>query len=324
MDVFTFRNSLEERPCTRRGILSAVNSLYDPLGFLAPMTITGKLLLREISHETSDWDEQVCAESCRKWKEWKSSLDNLACFQVPRPYFLEPLKNAESFEVHIYSDASDKAIAAVAYLKANMCNGKSEVAFLLGKARVAPLHGHTTPRLELCAALLAAELGEIILDNLDISPLGVKYYTDSKVVLGYICNQTRRFYIYVSNRIEKIRKYTKPCDWHYIPTDRNPADLATRPKCLSPMDLRNSIWLKGPQELQFDYLDREQNQGYTLVEPDTDKEICPHVEIHKTKVFERNFLCERFEKYSDWKRLVIAFLKLKLLARKFRTGPDAK
>ena len=43
------------------------------------------------------------------------------------------------------------------YLKANMCNGKSEVAFLLGKARVATLHGHTTPRLELCAALLAAE-----------------------------------------------------------------------------------------------------------------------------------------------------------------------
>ena len=96
-----------------------------------------------------------------------------------------------------------------------MCNGKSEVTFLLGKARVAPLHGHTTPRLELCAALLAAELGEIILDNLDISPLGVKYYTDSKVVLGYIFNQTRRFYKYVSNRIEKVRKYTKPCDWHY-------------------------------------------------------------------------------------------------------------
>ena len=64
--------------------------------------------------------------------------------------------------------------------------------------------------------------------------------------------------------------------------------------------------------------------GYTLVEPDTDKEILPHVEIHKTKVFEGNFLCERFEKFSDWKRLVIAFLKLKLLARKFRTGLNAK
>ena len=60
------------------------------------------------------------------------------------------------------------------------------------------------------------------------------------------------------------------------------------------------------------------------MEPDSDKEICPHVEIHKTKVSEGNFLCEGFEKFSDWKRLVIAFLKLKLLTRKFRTGPDAK
>ena len=72
-----------------------------------------------------------------------------------------------------------------------------------GKAKVAPRSGHTIPiaRLELWAAVLAVEVYETICDHLHSFFELLYFYTDSKVVLGYIPNQTRQFYTYVSNRV---------------------------------------------------------------------------------------------------------------------------
>lgn len=47
-DMFMFKIALESRPCTHRGILSVVNSIYDPLGFLQPFTLPPKLILQEL------------------------------------------------------------------------------------------------------------------------------------------------------------------------------------------------------------------------------------------------------------------------------------
>ncbi len=97
-----------------------------------------------------------------------------------------------------FSDASVRAIAAVAYLHVISEEGACHTGFVLGKAKLAPQAAHTIPRLELGAAVLAAELAETIMDELDFSLDAVEFYTDSRVVLGYINNQTRRFYVYVA------------------------------------------------------------------------------------------------------------------------------
>ena len=46
-DTFMFTVPTEEKPFTQHGLLSTVNSLFDPLGFMAPKTVSGKILLRE-------------------------------------------------------------------------------------------------------------------------------------------------------------------------------------------------------------------------------------------------------------------------------------
>lgn len=112
------------------------------------------------------------------------------------------LSTAQHTEVHIFSDASIKAIAAVAYLKVIDGEGKCHVDFIMGKAKLAPMSVHTVPRLELGAAVLAVEIAELVVSELDIDPNSLKFYTDSKVVLGYIYNETKRFYVYISNRVE--------------------------------------------------------------------------------------------------------------------------
>ncbi|KAM4045290.1 uncharacterized protein ACNLHF_009098 [Anomaloglossus baeobatrachus] len=89
--------------------------------------------------------------------------------------------------------------------------------FVFGKAKLAPKPDHTIPRLELCGTVLAVEIADFIRQELCVEIDEVQYYTDSKVILGYIYNQSRRFYVYVSNRIERIRRSSKPEQWCYGP-----------------------------------------------------------------------------------------------------------
>ena len=43
--AYAFKVPITEKPSTRRGVLSTASSLYDPLGFVAPVTLLPKLLL---------------------------------------------------------------------------------------------------------------------------------------------------------------------------------------------------------------------------------------------------------------------------------------
>ena len=59
------------------------------------------------------------------------------------------------------------AISAVAYLKATDENGHTHIGFVMGKSKLAPHPPHTVPRLELCGAVLAVEMAELITEELD-------------------------------------------------------------------------------------------------------------------------------------------------------------
>jgi hypothetical protein len=203
------------------------------------------------------------------------SLKSLQGLEVPRQYVPSSLSKEPGAEFHIFCDASEKAICAVAYVKEPKPSAASpSLGFVIGKAKVAPSGGHKIPRLELCSAVLAAELWQMISTQTSLDPCQVTFHTDSKVVLGYINNETRRFHTYVSNRVERIRHISKPNQWKYVPTDENPADLATR--CVQE-DLRQKVmnWLHGPS--QFLESEREcipASPGrFPLVSPDADVEI---------------------------------------------------
>jgi hypothetical protein len=69
-DTFVFKVPKDEKPFTRRGLLSTVNSLFDPIGFISPITISAKILLRECAPEGIDWDQPLPTEHLHRWKEW--------------------------------------------------------------------------------------------------------------------------------------------------------------------------------------------------------------------------------------------------------------
>ncbi|XP_040209336.1 uncharacterized protein LOC120940491 [Rana temporaria] len=253
-----------------------------------------------------------------KWEKWRSSMKVLKELNIPRCYSPTSTSRSLRKEIHVFCDASTEAIAAVAYLKIIDSSGRSYVGFLLGRAKFAPKPAYTIPRLELCGATLAVEVAEFLQNEMDAEIDQVKYYTDSKVVLGYICNRVRRFHVYVANRVERIRKVSRPEQWNYVPTGLNPADIATR--SVSAVVLTQTIWFSGPKFLSDQSsTNSKEDIDFHLVDPDTDPEIRPEVITLSSNICSRrNLEARRFKRFSSWKRLVKTIARLRHIAQTFR------
>ncbi|XP_061923831.1 uncharacterized protein LOC133663402 isoform X2 [Entelurus aequoreus] len=282
-------------------VLSTVNSVFDPLGFLSPVIIQGRLLLRELSLHTTEWDSALPEDMRGKWIEWQQSLQCLSNLQMPRTYSNIPLSQAKCVELCIFSDASMKAICAVAYIKVTAADGTTEVGFVLGKARLTPQPELTVPRLELCAAVMSVEMAEVISDDIDHQIDKIGFYTDSKVILGYINNQSRRFYVYVNNRVRRIRESTTPEQWHFVATDQNPADHGSR--AVPASELQKTSWFTGPAFLQCSSDIQPEQHLYELLEPDSDAEVRSEVRTLCTNTTKTVLDTKRWEHFSSWKSL---------------------
>ncbi len=260
-----------------------------------------------------EWDQPLPEPLKGQWEEWKRSLDRLEGLYIPRMFTPLSLSQAEAKKVHIFSDASEKAISAVAYVAATI-GTNTDVGFVMGKSKLSPHGGTTIPRLELCAAVLATELASIIIEQLDFSPDDFSYHTDSKIVLGYISNRSRRFYTYVGNRVQVILRQSKASQWCYVSTQSNHADLGTR--CLrTPEDFLTSPWITGPEFLRSSLACQPvlEEGSFRLVEPEDDQELRPEISVKKTALGKS--MASRFEYFSTWPSLIRAFSLLKRVTR---------
>lgn len=72
-DCFKFRIVIQDRPLTRRGVLSTISSIYDPLGFIAPVILAGKQLLQDLCRGNVEWDDPI-PDNLRP--QWENGDDN--------------------------------------------------------------------------------------------------------------------------------------------------------------------------------------------------------------------------------------------------------
>ena len=155
-------------------------------------------------------------------------------------------------ELHVFSDASSFAYGSCCYLRLVNQQGKTHCCFVAGKARVAPIKTVTIPRLELTAAVLSVRLETLVKKELGFADCRSVFWTDSSAVLQTIKNSTKRFAVFVANRITVIDEHTSLQQWNYVPTKLNPADLASRGVALTkPFNvdtwLYGSSFLRGPE-----------------------------------------------------------------------------
>jgi hypothetical protein len=247
-DTFQFDMVQNNRPLTRRGILSIVSAIYDPLGMISPIVLTGKQILQHMCADQLGWDDPLPEGLSSKWVNWYSDLRNLPSLKVSRCVKPPNFGNIQVAEMHHFSDASTCGYGQCSYIRLVNENGQVHCSLLMGKSRVVPLKPITIPRLELAAAVLSVKISLFLKQELDYPNLKHFFWTDSEVVLGYICNEARRFHVFVANRVQQIKEHTSPDQWKYVTSGENPADIASRG--VSVVDLsKNPMWFHGPEFL---------------------------------------------------------------------------
>lgn len=199
---------------------------------------------------------------------------------VPRCYKPTGFKELKSIELHHFADVSTEGYGTASYLCLTDSNDNVHCTLVMGKSRVAPLKTVAVPRLELTAAVLAVKVDKQIRKELEL-PLGhVVFWTDSTIVLRYLRNTSSRFQTFVANRLQVIHDNTTPSQWRHVPTNMNPADLASRGIHDMKTDrgwLQVQQWFKGPQ-----FLWQEENNW-----PEQPKDL-PEVEVTNPEVKREN------------------------------------
>ena len=212
------------------------------------MTLKGKQILQQMCRDKLDWDSPVPENLRSEWEKWRHDVVSLEQLEIQRCFKPENFGEIQVCELHYFSDASLEGYGQCSFLR--LVNEKDQpyCSFVIGKARVAPLKQLTVPRLELAAATLSAKMSEFLHQELPYTDVKEYFWMDSKIVLGYVNNEARRFHMYVANPVQQIRDLTNPSSWMYVDTESNPADHASRGLTASQL-LQGSTWLFGPEFL---------------------------------------------------------------------------
>jgi hypothetical protein len=248
-DCFKFKVVIRDMTPTRRSLLSFVSSIFDPLGFLTPVTMKAKMLLQTLCKQSIPWDEVLQGEDLVSWQRWLESIPKLEEFGIPRCVKSADIGGIRICQLHHFADASQLGYGVVSYIRLIDMNNHIHCALLMSKARVAPLKKVTIPRLELSAATLAVRMHHMIVKQLEYEVHDVCFWTDSMAVLRYIWNENSRFQTFVANRLAVIRDGSDVTQWKFVKSDDNPADDVSR--SMKTDDFLCSIrWLNGPDFLR--------------------------------------------------------------------------
>ena len=199
-DVLGVKVSEMAYPVTRRGLLSLVMSIFDPLGFLSPFLLPLKLLLQRLVK--FGWDADMPKAEKQTLRKFSKHLLKLGEISTSR--CLSGFSSLENVQLHVFADASSVGIGAVCYLRMSNANN-CFVLFMMGKSRVAPAKPLTIPRLELCAAGIAVRLAKFVTRELDVTPEKTVFWSDSTTVLSYLQSTSKRRPVFETNRIKHLK-----------------------------------------------------------------------------------------------------------------------
>ncbi|XP_066585603.1 uncharacterized protein [Prorops nasuta] len=275
---------------TKRVLLSENAQIYDPLGWISPVTVVLKQLMQSTWLLKLAWDDEIPDPIRSKWLACYDQLQDLRTLRISRwtGQTLTTIKR----ELLEFCDASELAYGAVVYERITASNGQISVHLVMSKTKVAPIKTTSIPRLELVAAALLTKLILHVKRSLTGDLDSITCYSDSQVTLAWLAKQPVNWKTFVANRVSLIQTQLPNAKWHYVNTKLNPADLCSRGISAKQLT-EDSLWWQGPAFL------REQPthdiQVYETSEESRKTNLNVHVGVDQ---------CWFLDKYSSWHKLV--------------------
>ena len=182
-DIFhykSYKDLATEKPPkrTKRGISSVIPSIYDPVGFLQPFIIKGKLILQQTwmyknkEGKSLDWDDKLPEEINNQFQKWLEDIQEVANLQTNRYIFknLNTIPNRTHLYLHGFADAGDKAWGICVYIRfLNLDSNKYESHLVFSSSKVAPTKNTLSiPKKELNGVLMACEKTTYVAESLKI------------------------------------------------------------------------------------------------------------------------------------------------------------
>ncbi|GFX49469.1 integrase catalytic domain-containing protein [Trichonephila clavipes] len=192
---------------------------------IGPIVTKAKIFVQELWRIKLDWSEQLPPDAVKEWQNFYQKLSKVNNFKIPRCILLPAII---WIEIHGFSDASERAYAAVVYIKCFNESGQSQTRLLCSKSRVALLKTLIIPRLELSAALLLSRLVKKVVPILQLPINKIWMWTNSTIALAWIKTEPHKLKTFVSNRVAEIQELSKDYHWKRVISKDNPADLISR------------------------------------------------------------------------------------------------
>lgn len=247
---FSVANLSSHKTITKRTILSIISQIYDPLGLLGPIIIVSKFIMQQLWEAKLNWDEGVPQNIYTMWIGFCNELPLLNKVEFPRQVLI---KNHCYIELHVFADASQRGYGTCLYIRS--LNKQNEVVcrLLIAKSKVAPIKQVSLPRLELSAALLAAQVAQKVCESIQLRFNNIYYWSDSMIVLCWLNGPPNKWKTFVANRVSEIQQLTNIAQWHHVQSKLNPADLISRGVSVNEF-VNNDLWFTGPEWLHVPHL----------------------------------------------------------------------
>lgn len=103
---------------------------------------------------------------------------------------------------------SEYGYDTISYLRLESISKEVNIAFMVGKSRVAPIKQTTIPRLKFTTAVLAVRVDKMIKNELQLELDPTVLWIDSTTMPNYILSETKRFHTFVANRVAVIHEFS--------------------------------------------------------------------------------------------------------------------
>ena len=163
--------------CTKRRVLSLVSSIYDPLGWVSPLTVRGKIFMQTLWKEKMGWDQTLNPDQIKVIRDILVDLRRVDEFFFPR-HILH-----EHTELHVFTDASSRAYGAAVY---TVKEGRLMI-----------------PKLELTASHIGARLIHYLTNLFKFKTIYL--WSDSKVAISWITGDRDIKDVYIANRAAEVK-----------------------------------------------------------------------------------------------------------------------